>query len=356
MNDVDAFLEHHGIKGQRWGIRRQLQEHRDRKAQKFINKAAGIHNQIDVLSKSKVKRASVKGVVNSIKLKDLREDEQRALKNAERAHQGKLTSRQRKILIGAAVVAVPLAAYGAYTMTQSGETRRLITKGADFVKSKFNPTDPGWKLDRSLANSNMNVEDISKKVVSAINPGYGDVGTKVNCRRATFAYEMRRRGYDVAATKTTDGRGQGPVGMFNALFSKQKDIVPENPFSIGAKVASETNKDSKPFTEFIESFEPGKAGEINPDTPGGFWSELRKQPEHARGELGMFWGGGGGHSMAWEIVDGKPVIFDTQSGHIYKTVEEFDEIGKHAASIGITRLDNKPLNTNFLLRWVKNND
>src|SRR4029077_17292919 len=55
-----------------------------------------------------------------------------------------------------------------------------------------------------------------KEVVAPINPGYGDLGTKMNCRRATFAYEMRRRGYDVKATKSVKGTGQMPLSLLKA--------------------------------------------------------------------------------------------------------------------------------------------
>jgi hypothetical protein len=80
---------------------------------------------------------------------------------------------------------------------------------------------------------------------------------------------------------------------------------------------------------------------------------LGKNPDGARGELGMSWTHGGAHSMAWEIIGGKPVIFDTQNGHSY-TQAEFESVTKVMKNAASTRLDDVPLNTNFLGKWVRN--
>lgn len=50
-------------------------------------------------------------------------------------------------------------------------------------------------------------------------PEYGNsLGSFMNCRRCTFAYELSRRGYDVQATKTLIGTGQDANGMNQMLF------------------------------------------------------------------------------------------------------------------------------------------
>lgn len=58
--------------------------------------------------------------------------------------------------------------------------------------------------------------------------------------------------------------------------------------------------------------------------------------------------------MAWEIVGGKPVIFDTQVRRKYTSLEDIEKLGNNIAEAGFTRLDNKELNEDFLRRWVKN--
>lgn len=75
-----------------------------------------------------------------------------------------------------------------------------------------------------------------RDVIRGVNPKYGQPGSKMNCRRCTFTYEMRRRGYDVEATRSTKGIGQtglglaygvtpgkkGPTGTFPALNELMK--------------------------------------------------------------------------------------------------------------------------------------
>ena len=71
----------------------------------------------------------------------------------------------------------------------------------------------------------------------------------------------------------------------------------------------------------------------------------------------MVWQAGGGHSIAYEIVKGKPVLFDTQSGKKFKTPDEAANFYKiNMTKIGFTRLDNKPIDEAWVERWVKSND
>jgi hypothetical protein len=83
-------------------------------------------------------------------------------------------------------------------------------------------------------------------------------------------------------------------------------------------------------------------------------AELAKQPNGARGEV-MFKFPNFGHSMAYEIVDGVPHIFDSQKGTLYNASTKYVE-SKWDGFTGaeIRRLDNVPLDLNFLSRWATN--
>jgi hypothetical protein len=82
-------------------------------------------------------------------------------------------------------------------------------------------------------------------------------------------------------------------------------------------------------------------------------SALRKEPNGSRGEVSVVWGGMGGHSLAYEVIKGKPVIFDTQSGKIYKKASDLKEFSPHISAAALTRLDDVDLDLDFLQRWVK---
>ncbi len=57
--------------------------------------------------------------------------------------------------------------------------------------------------------------------------------------------------------------------------------------------------------------------------------------------------------MAWEIIKGKPVIFDGQTGDVYKSKIDFTAIANSVKEVGFTRLDNIDLNNDYLMRWLK---
>ena len=58
--------------------------------------------------------------------------------------------------------------------------------------------------------------------------------------------------------------------------------------------------------------------------------------------------------MAWEIIGGKPVIFDTQTNTAYDSAKFANEIAPRLNKASYTRLDDIPLNNNFLGKWVRN--
>ena len=64
--------------------------------------------------------------------------------------------------------------------------------------------------------------------------------------------------------------------------------------------------------------------------------------------------------MAYEIIRGRPVIFDCQSGEMYDDPSWLMELTRPngvesmVAGCSFTRLDDKELDEDFLRRWVVN--
>ena len=87
------------------------------------------------------------------------------------------------------------------------------------------------------------------------------------------------------------------------------------------------------------------------------YDALSKMPNSARGELSVTWKGhNGGHSLAWEVINNKPVIFDFQTHKAYETPDKFSEIANMFDGLSTAtscRLDDKDLNLDLLRRWVK---
>lgn len=366
---LEEVLAHHGVKGQKWGIRRNrdsstgkvgsaspsVQAKREAKAKEA--QAVADHHQAKI-NELTAKLPNAKWYQRDSINRDIKihtEVRDVALKDVQNHREGKLTEGQKTLIKGAAITAGILAAYGTYKVVQSGQANAWITDGRNFLDKKG--VSP-WKMNPELSKKGMSIGELEKNVVSHVNPGYGAIGTKVNCKRCTYAYELRRRGYDVAATRTTTGSGQTMSGTFNAL----KSVTDESKFismkpHAGFAVDSHGTVAATPFRTLKMGNRLGAVA-IKKEKGDAFFGQsifrsLEKEPEGARGELGVKWLGGGGHSVAWEIIGGKPVVFDCQSGQTFDNpFKLFGHAGIEEA--GYTRLDDKPLNHEFLKRWVKN--
>lgn len=163
--------------------------------------------------------------------------------------------------------------------------------------------------------------------MAAVNPS----GNRMNCSYCTFAYEMRRRGYDVMAAddgypKTlmyanrmeeyyVDGDGK-TVGTSDIISSYNKRHA--------AKKSSSTLT-----TKMIEE-------------------ELLQHGEGARGQIGVGWKAGSGHALNWEIENNKVVIRDSQ----VNTVGSIDDYIDRIDSFYYLRTDNLELKPEAL-KFVK---
>lgn len=319
MNDIyyPDYLYHYGIKGQKWGVRR------------FQKKDGTLTSE----GKKRYSEDSDSKKTDDNQSKDVPQKEKK-----------QLTRKQKAAIAGAAIV----AAYATYKFIDSGKANQLIAKG----RAALGHTEPdGFNKNILLANKRLDSDGIMETVVSRINPDYGGVGTKNNCRRCTFAYEMSRRGYDVKATKSLTGTGQNGLGLGRAMSKKITgfwSLVNETAFNPDSDVAQMVNKGKGFGTKKVPKLasDEGFAKSI--------FHELSGYKNGARGELAVEWAAGGRHSMAWEIVKGKPVIFDCQTGKKYDTPDMFKDLGDSIIDAGTTRLDNLDLNKDFLLRWLQN--
>lgn len=152
------------------------------------------------------------------------------------------------------------------------------------------------------------VDDTLKKV----NPSKDShlASSANNCCLCTIAYDMRRRGYDVIAKQNA------PI---NLLYDISSEDV---------------------------SWMYGFPKEEKTRTAKGLQDALSKQPNGSRGAAFCKWrGGNGGHVVAYEIENNKPVLYDAQTGDKYNKVSDlFDDVD----DTSFIRLDNKEPNYNFV--------
>lgn len=370
--EESVYLEHFGVKGMHWGQRKEKEvtpeerAKREGKAKKFDARAEMFQTRIDELKAYQPKSNFQRQALNA-QIQDTTKFRDTALKDAEAKRQGKLSTGQKKLVKGAAIAGAIVVAYGAYTTANSGQMRQAVLNGQNFISGKKG--GPTWKTKPSLADKSLDANGIMQHVVKDINPSYGGIGTKMNCRRGTYAYEMRRRGYDVAATRTTNASGQNIVGVINAT-SPGKKILPTSRTGIVralrkeavAVTKNENMTESAPITTALKLGQWGKEvvpkGSGRNDMTNGVFEAIASHPNGARGEFAMEWGSGGAHSMAWEMINGKAHIFDTQNGQHYTDGESLASSlfskGLSITKAGISRLDDVPMNDAFLTRWLKN--
>lgn len=170
------------------------------------------------------------------------------------------------------------------------------TDSDDYADERKNaPVDP--KTGLGLKTKYMSdVEDLKR-----INPDFGKPGYSKNCYKCTVTYDLRRRGYDVAAGEAYSGY----------LISETKRFY-KNPVIMADKSMEDAE------------------------------SQILSQGNGARGNICAYFKAGGGHSVAYEVNNNKVYILDGQNNQKYTYSEFFGWIdGKqHADKYDTSYFDN----------------
>lgn len=289
-------LYHHGILGQKWGVRRY-------------------QNSDGSLTSAGKQRYGEK-LTKEEKIAKRREKAEAEYK---RKNDENYTDAKKQVAKFLALAALDTISLNPIAMAD--DTRMAIQAGAAYIKTKkyakereLGETDPktGFKLKHS--------ELSEKEDLARVNPSFHnfDSNTKSNCMLCTTTYDLRRRGYDVTAK--TAGAGfetesitkwypKAKVETINGVDSKAKNPKWENH---NRKVKDASDK----FNQAVLS-----------------------QGEGARGNVMVtWWPYYGGHSMAYEVKNGQVRILDGQSNKIYN--DPYKILKQTDGNIEYARLDN----------------
>lgn len=267
------FLMHHGIKGQKWGVRRYQNE----------------DGSLTEAGKERYGTRKDSGVTKYGKNVDSNKSSAAAM--AARFAYHALTLNPLGLATDVARTAQAISAHGR-------EKTRMKQISQSAVDEKT-----GLHLK---AKSTTSEED-----QRAINPGYKDfdTNTKNNCMLCTTAYEMRRRGYDVIANKTTTGFVDSKVkDWFPKAEIKKVSYLPKEDFD---KMTPEERR--KQLRRVTLKAQMGRNKELASAT----FDVLRKQGNGARGNLMIVYPTMSGHSVAYEVSGGQVTIRDCQTNKTY---------------------------------------
>ena len=188
-------LSHHGIKGQKWGIRRFQNKDGTRteagkKRYRTSNRTANKNS--DSLGEKYIAKALMRGQTYG----DISDE-----------------------LVGIGVGVVGMLASHLVAVAISKSVAHVVLN----KEIKRNKKEAGTFKDIKQIKGKHTPEDDSK----AVNPNYGKAwGSTSNCVLCTTTYEMRRRGYDVEANYSSYGRRDTDVASYFNL--SKKDIKKTN--------------------------------------------------------------------------------------------------------------------------------
>lgn len=272
-------LYHHGVKGQKWGVRR------------YQNKDGTLTAAGKARQSSKIRYGSSNQKTTT-----------------DRDHSKSDKSPLAWFATSAALHIMQMNPVGLAL-----DAAQLVQVGAGYVKDKkYTKEREGSSVDSktgfNLKKREMTVQEDSARVNPLVHNF--DNNTKNNCMLCTSTYDLRRRGYDVKAKKASTG-----------YFTEE--LLAWYPKAKINKVTG-LNEKGKPSTKEMTS---------------KLKSELIKQGDGARGNLMIKWAGTrGGHSVAYEVTNGNLRIIDAQINKIYDNPDSF--LRRCTNEVEYARLDN----------------
>ena len=235
---------------------------------------------------------------------------------------------------------------------------------------EFDDMTDELKKHNPMPSFNIKDEYMSKtEDMDMVNPNYdpNSYEYSMNCSYCTLTYEMRRRGYDVEARPANP---KDPITIDDIAEYYEGEKIVSYTEKYDPVTATEVMLAYTDFDAYVES----RLKDYAPRASEILTKELLSHGEGARGEIDVYWISGGGHSMAWEVENGKVVIRDNQTNTIYRST--FEEAEHHAFDLGsekeavltisdlleytydfyYMRTDNVEINEKEALKRVKNRE
>ena len=312
------YLEHHGIIGQKWGKRHGPPYPLSGKVSAAVKRGDNPKTKSSgtVYGDAK-KKTTTKSKVKKAKVDHFKEDDPDEEKYRKSQAVGSMVMSTLGLAAGVAInaamissgvinpVALVMPLASSIGIVAAAKELHDASKANKLVEKLNKERAANTKIDKKTGLKLKQKEMTREEDLKHVNPGYKNFqpNTKSNCMLCTTTYDIRRRGYDVTAQKAAVGYSDDDIKKWYKN-AKVKQVQSTGPASLIRNTKQ----------------------------------ELVAQGEGARGNLMVQWSGANsGHSMAYEIHDGKVVIYDAQSNEVIKNPDKVLSMSRAASYV---RLDN----------------
>ena len=300
QEEHENYLMHYGVKGMKWGVRKEYVPHPRKRKTRYGVGPSSTKKREDQDSKYDVKKAKRAQILGGIAT----------------AIGGLGAGAATAVGIATTGTFAPALALSAPVMLIAGiATVASAIHARNKAKKAVEASDAARaeaKIDKKTGLRKKKSKEFTEADVKAVNPFFdaGDASSTHNCACCTAALEMRKRGYEVRAKKTTVGYYDDEIKNLykGAKISKQV-------FASGDSI-----ENASPFASFSHK----QAVDIT--------NSILK--EGGRGHLLVTWSGGGGHSVYYTCDKDGLKIYDGQVGKIVAntTKEAQDYLSRNVSS------------------------
>ena len=337
------YLSHHGILGQKWGKRNgppyPLSSNQHSMAEKASMTFSGKNfskrnNKLISFDSGQVAMFDANAHLSS---QEISNDALRsALKKTKTLNPDLLEFKEGSNKVNLKTAIVETALFPISPLNGISGIIRLIKGSIDNSNAKEKAKRFKEERDSSPVDSKSGFHKSKRKMTSEedmerVNPEFKnwDDNTKNNCFGCAITYDMRRRGYDVTSKKSLTGvNSEKIVDLYKGVSYKNIEYISNKTNDSAIRIS---DKQAHSVAESVDS-------------------QLKKQGNGARGIIVVRWNSMlSGHAMAYEVKNGKAIIYDPQSNEKFESLYDTGTI----ASAKFARLDNLEPNYKEMKRFME---